>query len=494
MKKPFVSRSREHRGEHGMTMLLVAAAMVAIVGMAVLSIDVITLYLAKEEAQRSADAAALAAARILSLSGITGDPANSTSNWGAICGASGVATLQAQAVVAQNIVGNQTAPTVSVTYSAGTNGTVGAGTTDCSSLATSAFGVNPLVTVKVTQAGLPNFFSRIWTRSGNSISATATAEAFNPSNMFNSGGNQTSGTITPVQPRCVKPWVIPNLDPTNPAGCTTGCTGFVDPLTGAIPTARQGISLNGTGLTGVIGETFWLVPDCNHGNPNYCNPLGAAEANFPVSPPLIPAAPNLLGLPGQVGTPVTAIPSCSTGDPYEDAIEGCDSPTNYQCGVLNANAVDLTKHNPGVNSITNAVACLIHQTDTTNTTSSSGQDYLKTTGTFGDPSAYPFQILAGSSNPLGAGAGTPITSSNSIVSLPIYDQTQATVPNPPTSNAVTNLTFIGFLQVFINAVDGNGNRLVTVLNVTGCGNGTNPTSTTPIQGSSPVPVRLITPP
>lgn len=473
-----------------MTMLLVAAAMVAIVGMAVLSIDVITLYLAKEEAQRSADAAALAAARILSLSGITGDPTNSTSNWGAICGASGVATLQAQAVVAQNIVGNQTAPTVSVTYSAGTNGTVGAGTTDCSSLATSAFGVNPLVTVKVTQAGLPNFFSRIWTRSGNTISATATAEAFNPSEMFTSGGNQAAGgTITPVQPRCVKPWVIPNLDPMNPAGCTTACTGFVNAATGAIQ--HPGISLNGAGTTGVIGETFWLVPDCQHGNPNYCNPLGAAEANFPVSPALIPAAPNLLSLPGQVGTPVTAIPSCSTGDPYEDAIEGCDSPTNYQCGVLNANAVDLTKHNPGVNSITNAVACLIHQTDTTNTTSSSGQDYLKTTGTFGDPSAYPFQILPGSSNPLGAAlAGTPITSSNSIVSLPIYDQ--IAFPTIP-SNAVTSVTFIGFLEVFINAVDLNGNRLVTVLNVTGCGNGTNPTGS-PVTGSSPVPVRLITPP
>lgn len=48
---------------------------------------------------------------------------------------------------------------------------------------------------------------------------------------------------------------------------------------------------------------------------------------------------------------------------------------------------------------------------------------------------------------------------------------------------MTNVTFIGFLQVFINAVDVNGNRLVTVLNVTGCGNGTNATGS-PVQGSS----------
>ena len=207
-----------------MTMILVAIAMVAIIGMAVLSIDVVTLYLAKEEAQRSVDAAALAAARVISLSGITGDPANTSGNWGVICGgASGVATLAAQAVAAQNIVGNQTSATVAVTYSAGTNGTVGAGTTDCTTLSNSAFGVNPLVTVKVTQAGLPNFFSRIWSRAGNSVSATATAESFNPSNSGNSG-NQSTGTIVPVQPRCVKPWVVPNLDPRNPAGCTTGCT------------------------------------------------------------------------------------------------------------------------------------------------------------------------------------------------------------------------------------------------------------------------------
>ncbi len=57
-------------------MVLVALAMVAIIAMAALSIDVITLYLAREEAQRSADAAALAAARVISLSGMTGDPSN----------------------------------------------------------------------------------------------------------------------------------------------------------------------------------------------------------------------------------------------------------------------------------------------------------------------------------------------------------------------------------------------------------------------------------
>ncbi len=72
MKPPAIRRFRyacpSRRRECGVTMVLVALAMVAIIAMAALSIDVITLYLAREEAQRSADAAALAAARVISLS------------------------------------------------------------------------------------------------------------------------------------------------------------------------------------------------------------------------------------------------------------------------------------------------------------------------------------------------------------------------------------------------------------------------------------------
>src|SRR5438876_1013371 len=92
MKATVISRShpsyRFRRREHGVTMVLVAVAMVAIIAIAALSIDVITLYLAREEAQRSADAAALAAARVISISGLTGDPSNSSSSWQAICNGS----------------------------------------------------------------------------------------------------------------------------------------------------------------------------------------------------------------------------------------------------------------------------------------------------------------------------------------------------------------------------------------------------------------------
>ena len=85
--------SQSHGGRHGergVTMVLVALAMVAMIAMAALSIDVVMLYLAREEAQRSADAAALAAARVISLSGMTGDPSNISGLWSAICGRVGL--------------------------------------------------------------------------------------------------------------------------------------------------------------------------------------------------------------------------------------------------------------------------------------------------------------------------------------------------------------------------------------------------------------------
>src|SRR5712671_5350317 len=123
MKPPALRRSRkfppQHDREAGVTILLVAAAMVAIMAMAALSIDVVTLYLANAEAQRSADTAALAAARVLSISGMTGDPSNSPAGainpWQQACA---LATAVAKAVATQNTMGGAALITsqISVTY------------------------------------------------------------------------------------------------------------------------------------------------------------------------------------------------------------------------------------------------------------------------------------------------------------------------------------------------------------------------------------------
>ena len=489
MKPPLIQPRfllRRH-SERGVTMILVAVAMVAIIAMAALSIDVITLYLAKQEAQRSADTAALAAARVLSVSGLTGDPTNTTTLT-AVCS---LATQAAQGVASQNAVGSLAA-IATVKYSA----PAGTPTADCASLSTSSFGVNPLVTVQIQQTALPTFFSRIWGNSANTVSATATAEAFNPSNS-----NPGSPPTTTVQPRCVKPWAVPNQDPLHNNGggvgiCTggsagpSGCAKIVNLADGSI--VNQGISLNGSGTSGVVGETFWLDPDCRWSQSPCATRINPPQANFNNGSGFMKGPPDLVFAPVQVGvTTPSAVPSCASGDVTEEAIGGCDSPQNFSCGVpppSGTNIVDLNRY-PNA-SIADGVSCLIHQTDTTNFASSSGQDALSP---FGSPSAYPFQILAGGGNPLVTvaerkiTAGTPITSSSSIVSLPIYDETTPITPG----NASNPVTFVGFLQVFINAVDQYGNVNVTVLNVTGCSNNA---SGTVVAGRSPVPIRLITPP
>jgi uncharacterized membrane protein len=56
----------------------VAVSLVALLGMAALAIDVVTLYVARSEMQRAADAAALAGAKAFVDSGITSDPTNLT--------------------------------------------------------------------------------------------------------------------------------------------------------------------------------------------------------------------------------------------------------------------------------------------------------------------------------------------------------------------------------------------------------------------------------
>jgi Flp pilus assembly protein TadG len=486
MLRPLIQRpqrlTRKQRRERGITLALVALAIFSIIALAGLSIDVGTLYQASAEAQRAADAAALAAARTISVSGITGAaaPTTDTAAWQQICGgATGVATETAVAAAQQNTVGGAIPASITVTYSVGSSG--GPGAADCSGLG-AGFGVNPVVTVQVTQSSLPTYFSRIWGRTGSSASATASAEAFNPSGS----GNYASGAeVVPVQPRCVKPWMVPNYEPWAPSGtCTNNCTPFVDKATGTIQS--PGILPDGSG---VIGETFWLIADCRHNNPATCTLRNAPEANVPMGTHN-PMPPNLDYLPAQTSFASSAIPAdgsaaCSAvSGTYAQAIAGCDQSTQYQCGKVTENVVDLTE-NPGITDTSNGAQCLIHQSAASgDIVIALGQDTLQPFGT--TPLNYPFQIQAGTSNPLTTVRGNLVTSSTSIASLPIYDSTQAINPT-----GTTTVTVIGFLQVFINFVDENGNLNVTVMNVAGCGNAATGTALT---GTSPVPVRLITQP
>jgi Putative Flp pilus-assembly TadE/G-like len=475
MLPPLINRQRTRPDprsrERGFTMALVTVALVTIIALAALSIDIGTLYQAKNEAQRAADAAALTAARMISISGITGDPSSGASdgNWAAVCGgATSPATLAAINVAQQNLISGVKPATINVDYG---GGSAGATSTSCTG-AGAAFGVNPVVTVTVTSGKLPIFFARIFTLfphgnfSNTTSVATATAEVFNSSNSAS-----VAGSMIPVQPRCVKPLIIPNKDPTNG-------NPFVTPATGAI--YNPGVSPGG-----VIGETFDLTADCQRGQPNCYG--GNLINQTPTS-----TGGTIEYLPALVqGTP-TAVPSCATADTFQEAIAGCDQTTVYTCGTpagSGTTQVDLTENpvNPRTSSgdTGTAVQCLTHATAEG---LGNGQDQLNT-------GSFPFQIQAGSDNPLvkdGLVAGNGIvTTSSSIATIPIYDG--AALPNGVQQ---PNVTIVGFLQVFIQDLSSTngptkGRPVVYVLNVSGC---SNDATNSPVLGTSPVPIRLITPP
>jgi Flp pilus assembly protein TadG len=482
MLKPLIRR-RGHRGqerssERGFTMALVTVALVAIIGMAALSIDIGTLYQAKAEAQRAADTAALAGARVISLSGVTADPNGAgDGTWSGICGGStSPATLTAQAVAEQNTIAGVTpaASSINVTYSAGSSTTKNA---DCSQLSGTEFAINPVVNVTVTQANLPIFFARVFSLlgmnyTGSSVSASASAEGYNPSNSGNG-----SPVPTPVVPRCVKPWIIPNSDPVK-----SGFAKFVDPTSGSIN--NPGVDQLGFNAS-TVGETFNLYADCTAGLGGCTIPNNGTNGNNP------PQYSSTLGeeyIPAAVGSNPGAVPTCATADLYQEAIAGCDTSTVYACGVQGGTAIDLIDYNPGGGSgdTSTAVQCLVHQSG------GAGQDTLVLNGSV---PAFPLQIQAGAGSALVkaslVNSGNTITSSNSIVTIPIANFTGGVQLTPGSS-----VTIVGFLQGFINSVDTSsgstgGNVSVTVLNVAGCGDAS---TGTPDFGSSPVPIRLITPP
>ena len=450
------------RGDRGITLVLVAVSIVAMMAMAALSIDVATLYLASAEAQRAADAAALAGARVLSLSGMTGDPANSSAAWPQVCVQ---ATQIATAVATQNTMrGTALTPgqvTVSFLDKNGNN---------CGSSGLIAFGLNPQVKVKIQRNDIPLYFApvmRAFFSPGSSrtvtVSATATAEVFNPSDSENFSA---SGLSVPVKPRCVKPWLVPNL-----SGGGLGSAFFVNINDGSIVTP----GINPVGGAGLIGQTFVLPAYCaGAGSPCTPPPLFALRVNAP-------AAGRIPYIPADAIGPYVAVPVGATGSTYQQASGGCDAGAAYACGTAGGANADLTVNPSGVGGDTSvAVQSLTRLAPGV----TAGGDELNT-------AFYPFRILAGTGNPLvtsGAVADeAAISASNSIVTLPIYDGTALGGGTAPP------ITIVGFLQVFITGVNPNGplpggSLNVTILNVSGCGNG--PTGNI-IGGTSPVPVRLV---
>src|SRR5438105_4126219 len=205
-------KQRPGRKEHGAALVMVAGAMFAVMILAALGIDLGTLYVVRNEAQRAADAAALAGAKMFVTSGFSS---------GAVSQAvvTPLATTQAQAIGAQNWVGGQAAKiqNTDVTFDFTLPG-------------------DPRITVVVQRTTangnpVPTLFARLWGHGLTDVKAKATAEAYNPAG--NPGG-------PPLCAACVKPLLFANCDVNNPSPQNLACAGggtagyFIDPTTGAI--------------------------------------------------------------------------------------------------------------------------------------------------------------------------------------------------------------------------------------------------------------------
>lgn len=428
--------SDRRSAERGQTIILVAVAMVGLLGMLALAIDVVTLYVARSEMQRAADAAALGAAKAFVDSGITSDPTNITrQNTAQQMGQQLIiAILPLNKVSGQAPVQAPGSPAFDFTRQG-----------------------NPQVTVTLQRTDLPTFFARIWGRRLSTVTATAVAEAYNAASSQTNTGNYVR-----VTPQCVKPLLVANQDP------ATAPSQFVDPNTGAAVAAN------------VVGEQIVLYPACTgNGGVGTCTVLtpNPPRANSP-------APTNLNYIAAQVTPNASNLcPACEGATDFEQSVECCDV-NAYSCGAAAVKIfTDTTIRHPQLrNELNNGVQCLIGPSP----------DTLDPANLLGfSAGTEPLRITSGS----GPHSGALVTTSNSIVNLPIIDTT-----NPlPTAPGTSQVAVIGFLQVFINSSTttpsppaGNHTEITAhILNVVGCGN--NPSAGNPVLGGgySSIPVRLI---
>jgi hypothetical protein len=399
--------------ERGISLFMVAASLLVLLGISALAIDLGSLYVGRSEAQRAADAAALAGAKKFVDSRFLSGGVTQTT-------AEALARQEAIAVGGENLVGGQAAQIQP-----------GDVTFDFSNPA------NPRITVTVQRVAargnpMPTFFAKALGFGQVDVAAAATAEAY-----AGVGG-------PPIGTGCVKPWILPNCDPTHVDPTNLICAGqanFVDPSSGAI--------LNlGPAPTGVIGALLTLKPGLPSAAP-------APGQFYPIQiPPGDEPAlcPECAGAAGGSEGPGGAL--------YRHNISCCNT-NQFVCGQQVA--VDEQTGNM-VGPTSQGVQCLIHQDSPScaGDPSNCGQDYYL------DPTD-PTTLMGGSNNPNPALVSESMSTSDSIVTVPLYDGAPL---SPGESGPSPTVTIIGFLQVFVRKV-GPPQATVDayVLNVAGCGSG-----------------------
>jgi Putative Flp pilus-assembly TadE/G-like len=446
LRKPLSFERRSH--ECGQTIALVALSMVVLIAFFALAIDVTTLYIARKEAQGAADAAALAGAKAFVNSGYT-------SGLVTLIAAQDFATQQARAVALQEKVAGRllVGSNINVTFPSGTT-------------------ANPRVTAVINVTRLPMFFSTVlWSANRAQVTATASAEAYNPSG--------TTGSAIAVG--SVKPWAIPNCDPTNSAppgtNCGAGVASFVDPgnnfqisnqIVGRVLDLRE----RSDPLPTTVGWT-------QAGTPPVLNFLAV---DIPISS-LTASCPSS----SQVSCSGNGLSLDPSNPQFAETI-ACSNSQALSCGqTLNVHAGSGSSF-PAITD-QQALLCLIHAGGTGQ---NRGQDQLCNNASLPScPVSSRLTIDAGSNNPDPGMVGKDdISRSDSVVTVPLFQPSCA-----DSTCANTPVTIVGFLQLGIARVRGPGAGpgagavRAMVMNVIGCGS----TSGTPISGGgvSPIPVRLV---
>jgi Putative Flp pilus-assembly TadE/G-like len=397
--------------ERGATLLIVAVAMVGLLAVCAFAIDLANFYLARAEAQRAADAAALAGATIFVSTSCTS--AGNCSSF------EGSARQQAEWIGDQNYIAGKAASIQGgdVTFSYPNP-------------------QEPQITV-IARSSVPTFFAKIFGISTANVSATATAEAYNP-----------SGGDAPVGAACLRPFLVPDCDPT--------------------PTHSSPINPNcptGYGNQGYFFDTSTSPPTIEHPG-NYPNGVIGMPWQLHTA-----AAPSQWYLVGFKGSPP------SSGSALRQHIEEC-TPAPLACGdqLTTANGKNVGPTDQGTNALINASGDGFNR----------GQDSIDTSV------GPPFAILGGPNNPNPALVGKTFydySESPSVVTVPVYNGVSL---NPGGSTVQID----GYMQVFIEDAVHNGNDDyidIIILNISSCGGSSGGGGGNPIvaAGGSSIPIRLI---
>jgi len=407
-------RMQDVRKQRGSVLVLAAVSMLVLLALSALGIDLATLYVARNEAQRAADASALAAAKEFVASGYTSglisEQAMQT-----------LAIAEAKAVGGENKIAGQAAAIrdSDVTFDFSQQN-------------------NPRVSVHVVRSAsrgnaVPTFFAKALGMLSVDVAASATAEAYNPSGS-NGGPTFCTG--------CVKPFILPNCDTQHHTDVNPVCPG---------------------------GNQDYYIQNGQIVHPGLYSQGGVIGQSWTFHSQLVPSQYGELDFTGG-------------GDAaYKANIAGCNA-HQYTCG----DSIPLLT-GKGTGPTGQGIQQLIHANGYGG---NQGQDTMDTSV------GPPFQIYAGSNNPLVVNgvikAGSPISTSDSVATVPVYD-------GSPLSSGAGSVTVIGYMQIFINYVDHQGNDdsiNAYILNIAvcqgggSCGGGGGGGSVSG-GGQSLIPVRLV---